>query len=116
MPDLAARFENLVASHRLKSCHHWTDTGEGTFELRFLRNKEKHEIDFLIVRDGEPWLPVEVKLDDTTLSPHFDRFMGQIGCDFGLQLVRKPGVRKTVDRDGVRVLIESAATALRAFV
>jgi hypothetical protein len=24
-------------------------------------NKEKQEIDFLIVRDGVPWLPVEVK-------------------------------------------------------
>jgi predicted AAA+ superfamily ATPase len=41
----ANRFENLVANHLLKACHYWTDTGHGSFELMYLRNKEKQEID-----------------------------------------------------------------------
>ncbi|MBI4230088.1 MAG: ATP-binding protein, partial [Planctomycetes bacterium] len=38
--DKPARFENLVAHHLLKTCHYWTDTGEGTFDLHYLRSKE----------------------------------------------------------------------------
>jgi hypothetical protein len=56
--DEAARFENLVACHLLKTCNFWTDTGEGEFELCLLRNKDGQEIDFLILRDGVSWLPV----------------------------------------------------------
>ena len=52
VPEKAPRFENLVACHLLKACDYWTDAGEGDFQLRYLRNKEKQEIDFLIVRDG----------------------------------------------------------------
>jgi predicted AAA+ superfamily ATPase len=85
----AARFENLVAHHLLKTCHYWTDTGEGVFDLYYLRNKEKQEIDFLIVRDGAPWLPVEVKLSDTSLSPNWKRFAPVLPCKYGLQIVYK---------------------------
>jgi hypothetical protein len=88
--DEAARFENLVACHLLKTCHFWTDTGEGEFELFFLRNKDKQEIDFLIVRDGKPWLPVEVKYSDTALSPNWNRFLSPLGCGHALQLVYQP--------------------------
>jgi len=87
IPDRAARFENLVACHLLKACHYWTDTGEGKFELFYLRNKEKQEIDFLIVRDDVPWLPVEVKYSDTTPSLNWKRFAGLLPCRRGLQIV-----------------------------
>src|SRR3989338_4786682 len=43
-----ARFENLVASHFLKACHFWTDSGVGRADLFYLRDKEKREVDFFI--------------------------------------------------------------------
>lgn len=89
--DEAARFENLVACHLLKTCHYWTDTGEGVFELCFLRDKEKREVDFLIVRDGRPWLPIEVKLTEQHPSPSFAVFGPALPCRFGLQITRQPG-------------------------
>lgn len=110
----AARFENLVALHLLKTCHFWSDTGEGEFKLRFLRNKEKQEIDFLIVRDGVPWLPVEVKLSDSGLSPNWKKFAPMLSCTRGLQIVRSPEW-KLHGFGGTQVLVAGAAEALRYF-
>ncbi len=114
VPGEAARFENLVASHLLKSCHTWTDTGEGEFELCYLRNKEKQEIDFLIVRDGIPWLPVEVKLSDTEPSPNWKRFAPMLPCKRGLQIVRKPEWKLHEFGDS-QVLVAGAAEVLGYF-
>ena len=112
--DEAARFENLVAGHLLKACHYWTDTGEGEFELFFLRNKEKEEIDFLVVRDGEPWLPVEAKLGDAGPSPNWKRFLPALGCTRALQLVRQPAW-KIHEVGEAKVLVAGAAEALACF-
>jgi hypothetical protein len=112
--DKAARFENLVACHLLKICDYWTDTGEGDFRLFYLRDKEKHEIDFLIVRDETPWLPVEVKLADTELSPNWKRFAELLRCKRGLQLVAEPGWNlRTFGR--TQILVADAAEALSYF-
>jgi predicted AAA+ superfamily ATPase len=114
VPAEAARFENLVASHLLKACHCWTDTGEGDFGLFFLRNKDRQEIDFLIVRDGEPWLPVEVKLADTAPAASWGRFAPMLPCARGLQLVFQP--HWEIHRfGGSQVLVAGAAEALRYF-
>ena len=112
IPNEAARFENLVALHLLKICHFWSDTGEGEFELYFLRNKERQEIDFLIVRDGIPWLPVEVKLSDSELSPNWKKFAPMLPCKRGLQIVRSPEWKLHGFGD-TQVLIAGAAEALR---
>jgi predicted AAA+ superfamily ATPase len=105
-----ARFENLVASHLLKACHYWSDTGEGKFELFYLRDKEKREIDFLIVRDGVPWLPVEVKISETNPSENWSRFVAMLPCKRAVQLVRKPHwkVHKIKDAE---ILVAGAAEA-----
>jgi predicted AAA+ superfamily ATPase len=115
LSDPAAKFENLVACHLLKACHYWTDTGEGEFELFLLRNKEKQEIDFLIVRDGQPWLPVEVKYRDTTPSPNWAKFLGMLPCTHGVQIVSGPAweSHRFGDRE---VLVAGAAEALEYFV
>jgi uncharacterized protein len=84
----AARYENLIAGHLAKACDYWTDTGEGRFELRFLRNKERAEIDFLVMRDRKPWLAVEAKLADESPSPAFKVFGPQLGNVRLIQVVR----------------------------
>ncbi|MDX2055667.1 MAG: ATP-binding protein [Polyangiaceae bacterium] len=110
------RFENLVAGHLLKACDYWTDTGEGDFSLRYLRDKEKRELDFLIVRDKKPWLPVEVKLSDLEPSPAWKHFLPQLPCNVGLQLVATPGHWKWHTVGNKRVLVASAAALLEYLI
>jgi predicted AAA+ superfamily ATPase len=110
------RFENLVASHLLKACDAWTDTGEGTFELCVLKNREHEEIDFLITRDGEAWLPVEVKLSDTAPSRHWGKFLNYFSTSEALQVVAKPGVWTTHRIRDSKLLVASAGEVLRYFV
>ena len=71
----------------LKTCDHWSDSGEGLFELFYLRDKEKREIDFLITHEGRPFLPVEVKWQEATPSPHWPKFLEQLRLKRGVQLV-----------------------------
>lgn len=88
------RFENLIASHLLKACHFWTDTGEGLFELHYLRNKEKQEIDFLISKDKKPWLCIESKLSETNIDNRLaNKFTLALKCPF-VQVVMKDNVFK----------------------
>lgn len=59
--DKGQRLENFVASHLLKAIHFWTDRGFGDYDLYFLRDKEKREVDFLVTKNKIPWFLVEVK-------------------------------------------------------
>ncbi len=86
-----SRFENTVACHLLKACHFWTDTGEGRFDLRFLRSKDGQEVDFLVTRDSAPWLAVEAKLSDVTPSPQFKAFAATLAGATKVQVVRDSG-------------------------
>jgi hypothetical protein len=72
--DEGARAETLIACHLLKAVEGWTDLGFGDFELRHLRDKQKREADFLVVRDRKPWFLVEAKLGDTRVSPSLGSF------------------------------------------
>jgi len=110
------RFENLVACHLLKACDFWTDSGEGTFDLMYLRNKDKHEIDFLVLKDRKPWLAVEAKLGDTSLSPHWERFLPQLACPYALQIVAAPNHYRKHKAGEANVLVASAAEALTYLV
>ena len=50
--DPAIRFENMVAIELARAVAIWNDLGSGRFSLRYVKNKEGEEVDFLIV-DGE---------------------------------------------------------------
>jgi hypothetical protein len=69
LPDGGSRFENLVACQLLKYCHHLEDTEGYTMELRFLRDTDGREIDFVVVKDSTPMFAVECKSGDRSLSP-----------------------------------------------
>jgi len=42
------RFENLVAVHLRKLVDAWNDWGYGEFDLHYVRDREKREVDFLL--------------------------------------------------------------------
>jgi predicted AAA+ superfamily ATPase len=85
--DEGARAETLVACHLLKAAEGWTDLGLGNYELRYLRDKLKREVDFVVVRDGKPWFLVEVKKADAHLSPTLAHFQAQTGAEHAFQVV-----------------------------
>jgi uncharacterized protein len=82
-----ARSETFVACHLLKAVEGWTDLGFGKFELRYLRDKQKREVDFLVVRDRKPWFLVEVKSGDTSLTPVLNYFQSQTKARYAFQAV-----------------------------
>lgn len=82
-----ARAETFVACHLLKAVEGWTDLGLGDFELRYVRDKQKREVDFLVVRDRQPWFLVEVKLTDASLSPSLAHFQTQTKASHAFQVV-----------------------------
>lgn len=86
--DPAARFENLVAGHLLKSCHYWTDSAYGEFELHYLRDKEKRELDFLVTKNNSPYLFVEVKSNSNIIQPSTHYFYKHLKPKFAFQVVR----------------------------
>ena len=85
--DLGARAETMVACHLLKAVEGWTDLGLGRFELRYLRDKMKREVDFLVVRDRKPWFLVEVKHADRALSPALAYFQAATKASHAFQVV-----------------------------
>jgi predicted AAA+ superfamily ATPase len=68
-PEGGARFENLVASQLLKYCHFVEDTEGHAMELRFLRDTDKREVDFVVVKDRRPLFAVECKTGEHGVSP-----------------------------------------------
>jgi len=60
-PTDSQRFENLVASHLLKWVH-WNEDTEGwNMELRYFRDTDGREVDFVILKEGRPSHLIECK-------------------------------------------------------
>ncbi len=74
VPDPGARFENLVAGHLLKYCHYLQDTEGFKMELRFVRDIDLREIDFVVLKDKKPVFAVECKTGEKQISPHLRYF------------------------------------------
>lgn len=72
--DTGIRFENMVASQLLKYCHFLQDTQGYRTELRYLRDTDKREIDFVVLSDKKPLFAVEAKLTKTKVSQHLSYF------------------------------------------
>ena len=72
--DEGARFENLVASNLLKYCHRHEDQEGDRMELKFIRDSQRREIDFVVVRNGQPEFAVECKSGDRSLSRNISYF------------------------------------------
>ena len=74
LEDVGARFENLVAAQLLKFCHHREDTEGFAMELRYLRDTDRREVDFVILQNRRPLFAVECKAGDKAASPHLRYF------------------------------------------
>jgi uncharacterized protein len=85
--DPGKRAETFIACHLLKAVEGWTDMGLGSYELRYLRDKEKREVDFVVIRDRKPWFLVEVKAESNALSPSLKYYQEQTKAPHAFQVV-----------------------------
>lgn len=73
-----SRFENLVASQLLKTCHYLEDTEGDKYELRYLRDTDGHEVDFVVLKNKKPMYAVECKTGDGQLSKSISYFNARL--------------------------------------
>jgi predicted AAA+ superfamily ATPase len=85
--DEGRRAETFIACHLLKAVDGWTDLGLGDFQLGYLRDKQQREVDFIIARDGKPWILVEAKKSDERLSGALTCFQEQTKAPYAFQVV-----------------------------
>jgi predicted AAA+ superfamily ATPase len=103
-----ARFENLVASHLLKWAEYQTDTQGREVELRYFRDIDRREVDFVLVqRGGSPIAFVECKLGDEPIAPGL-RYLAARFPGVTAWQISAFGQRDYVSPEGVR-----AAPAVR---
>ena len=115
IPDMSAKFENFVVSQFLKACHAWNDFGIAEAELNYIRDKEKRELDIVLLINKKPFLLAEVKLSDTEPSPHLFRFSEATGCKRLVQIVNIPNTKKIVKKNGQLVYVVSPENIFHLF-
>ncbi len=87
--DPAKRFENYVAVELKTQMNLWMDASGEEFSLFYIRNKQKQETDFLIVRNGNPWFLIETKYSDSSISRHHFEIQKMLGNIPLIQLCRQ---------------------------
>ncbi len=91
-----AKFENLVALHLLQKVHYIQDYEGYKIDLHFLRDKEKHEVDFLINFENKPIEMIEVKYKKENLSNHLDYFQKKLNIPKKTQIVMENKTESTI--------------------
>ncbi len=100
--DSAARFENLVGSHLLKWVHYEQDTKGRDLELRYFRDTDRREVDFVVVERRTPLLFVECKWADAEVDRGL-RYLKVRFPDCDAWQVSAVGTKDYVSADNIRV-------------
>jgi len=101
IPEAGPRFENFIASHLLKYCHFMEDTQGFKMDLRFLRDTDKREMDFVVLKDERPLFAVECKTGEKSINTAMFYFMERTQIPKFYQ-VHTGG--RDYEKKGVRVL------------
>jgi len=86
--NAGAKFENMVASLLLKFCHYQEDVEGYPMELRYLRDRDGREIDFVVLKRKKPLFAVECKTGERTLSNHIGYFAERTNIPLFFQVHR----------------------------
>ena len=85
--DEGPRFENLIATHLLKNIHYIEDSKGFQFELKYIRDKEAREVDFVILKDSKVFALIETKLADDKISRSLQYYSEKLKPRHSLQIV-----------------------------
>ena len=112
-PRDAQRFENLVAVHLKKWVDFEADTKGRELELRYFRDVQGREVDFVIVSDRQPVRFIECKWGDEGVHPAL-RYAKERFPKADFWQVTAAGTKDYRSADGIRVC--PALTLLRELV
>jgi hypothetical protein len=101
VPERPQRFENLVGAHLLKWVHFVQDTEGRDVELRYFRDVDGREVDFVVVEGGRPTHLIECKWADTPI----DRGLRYLKLRFPAAeawQISATGTRDFVSPEGIR--------------
>lgn len=100
--DKGAVFENLVASHLIKKLNFQEDRDGYRYELRYIRDKEGREVDFIILKDGRIEELIEVKYSDENVSKHLTYYAEKLNPPKATQIVA--GLKHPYSRGKISVV------------
>ena len=101
------RFENMVALELLRCIYSWNEYGYGKFNLHYIRNKDKEEVDFLITENNNPLLLIETKYGEETLSKNLINFQNKLNIP-AVQLVNTKNTFKYLKNGNNKILVVTA--------
>jgi predicted AAA+ superfamily ATPase len=102
IPEMPQRFENMIASHVLKWVHFQEDTQGRDLELRYFRDIDGREVDFVVTERNMPIMLVEVKWGDDAMSKHLTYLKNKYPEAAAWQ-VHAVGKKDYLSGDGIRV-------------
>lgn len=96
----AARFENLIALHLLRFVHWARDVDGEKLELRYFRTRTGHEVDFLLLRGGRPWVAIEAKLSEQDLDAGLRYLLERVKVPYAFQVHLRGGRERRLPNIG----------------
>lgn len=75
----AAQFENYLAIQLLTACQYWRDQGHGVWELYYLRDQDRREVDFMICKNLKPVALVEAKSSESNFPTPLNYYVEKLG-------------------------------------
>lgn len=100
--DLGARFENLIAFHLLKWMHFQQDYNGLDVELRYFRDVNRNEVDFVVLQDGDVKQLIECKVRSRDVNPAL-RMLKKRFPDARAIQVSLLGQEEYMDKNGIQV-------------
>jgi len=99
--DEGARFENLIATSLLKRLHFLEDRDGYRYELRYIRDKEGREVDFVILKEGKIEELIEVKFSEDNISNSLSYYAERLAPPKATQIVAS--LRRPYDKGKIKV-------------
>lgn len=96
------RFENFVACHLLKWIHFKQDAEGRNLELRYFRDVDRREVDFVILDNRKPVQFIECKWEDTAPSPSLSYLKARFKSSEAYQ-ISALGKKDFLTPEGIRV-------------
>lgn len=96
------RFENLIASQLLKFCHFVEDTEGFLMELKYIRDMDQREVDFVVLKNKKPLFAVECKTGEGGISKNIEYFSSRSKIPFWYQVHQ--GTKDKFVSDSIRIL------------
>jgi uncharacterized protein len=102
VPEMPQRFENLVASHLLKWVQYQQDTQGRDLELRYFRDVEGREVDFVLAERRKPLSLIECKWGDAEIDRGLRYLKARFPACEAWQ-ISATGEKDYVSGEGIRV-------------